>query len=83
LKKNIDSARQAFATLKAADDRLTPQKMLQANVVHASNLKKELDRLRQKDTDYNRNQAKVIAQVAQGMVQLTEEIAAFVGTRKE
>jgi len=83
LKKNLDAARQAFATLKAADDRLTPQKMLLANVVHAGNLKKELDRLRQKDTDDNRNQAKVIAQVAQEMVQLTEEIAAFVGTRKE
>jgi tetratricopeptide (TPR) repeat protein len=83
LKKNLDAARQAFATLKAADDRLTPQKMLQANTVHAAHLKKELDRLRQKDTDDNRNQAKVIAQVALGMVQLTEEITAFVGTRKE
>jgi hypothetical protein len=83
LKENLKVAGQMLATLKAADDRLTPQKMLQANAVHAVKLKKEFDRLRQQDSADNRSQAKVISQVAQGMVQLTEEIIAFIGPRKE
>jgi tetratricopeptide (TPR) repeat protein len=83
LEKNLLVAQQALATLKAADDRLTPRKMLQANALHAVKLKKEFDRLRQKDNADSRNQAKVISLVARGMVQLTEEIIAFVGPRKE
>jgi hypothetical protein len=83
LQKGMEPARQALATLKAAGDRLTPRKMLQANAIHAANLKKEVDRLRQRDSVDNRSQAKVIAQVADSLRRLSEEITAFVGEHKE
>jgi hypothetical protein len=83
LKKGLDTAKQTLATLKEVDDRLTAQKMLQSDAVHAANLKKELDRLRQKDTEDSRNQAKVISQVAAGLRQLHEELTALVGPKKE
>jgi tetratricopeptide (TPR) repeat protein len=83
LKQNLDAARQALATLKAAGDRLTAEKMRQADVVHTAYLKKERDRLKLNDTPDNRNRAKVLAEVATGLGQLHAEIIAFIGASQE
>jgi hypothetical protein len=82
LKKSMDEARAALATLKSVDDRLTPQKLIQVDAVHAANLKKELARLRQKDTEDSRNQAKAIAEVAVALGQLHAAAAALVAPKK-
>jgi tetratricopeptide (TPR) repeat protein len=83
LKKNLEAARQHFEALKGVGDRLTAEKMRQVDEVHMANLKKELDRLKQKDSEDNRNRAKAIAPVAAAVIQLHNEITAFVGPRKE
>ena len=83
LKKNLDAARQAVATLKAAGDRLTLQKMKQAYAKHTASLAAELERLKRNDTDDNRNRAKALAVVSTSLAQMYEEITAFVGQRKE
>jgi hypothetical protein len=79
LKKQISAARGHFATLKANDDRLTAQKLLLSDAVHVANLKKELDRLKNRESEDARNQAKVIGQVTAELRQLHEEVTAFVG----
>jgi hypothetical protein len=81
LKKQLATAKTVVATLKANDDRLTAQKLLLTDSIHAANLKKELDRLKNRDSDDARNQAKVIAQVAAELRTLHEELTAFVGPK--
>ncbi len=83
LKKNLDEAKQALATLKTAGDRLTMEKMRQANTAHAAYLKKERDRLRRTATIDNLNREKGVGKVAAGLAQLHGELTAFVAAHKE
>ncbi|MCI0638070.1 MAG: hypothetical protein L0Y72_28030 [Gemmataceae bacterium] len=73
LRKNLDKAQKFLSTCAAAQDRLTPLKIVQANVSHAAALKRRLDALRRQDTEDNRLQAKAIAQVADGLRRLHAE----------
>ncbi len=81
LKQNLPEARKAPATLKEAGDRLTAEKMKQANAVHVANLAKETDRLKRHYSVDNANRAKAIAAVAAGLGRLHGEIAAFIAAR--
>lgn len=83
LKANLDRAKEAFATIRAADDRLTARKLLRADALHAANLKKQLDALKGRDSEDNRNRARELARLADGLRGLHAEIAAFLGARKE
>jgi hypothetical protein len=83
LKKNLATARQAVATLKAAGDRLTAEKMRQTDAIHVANLNKELERLKRNFTDDNKSRAKAINDIATGLSQLHAELTAFIGVRKE
>jgi hypothetical protein len=83
LKQNLKTAREALATLKGVGDRLTAEKMRQANAVHVATLKKELDRLKQSNNPDSASRAKDLAKTAADLGQLHAEITAFVAARKE
>jgi len=78
LKVNLPQAEKAFAQCKQNQDRLAPRKLLLANLVHASNLKKRLDVLKRQGTADSRAEAKTIAVVAEAIRNLHAEASAFV-----
>ena len=83
LQKNLDTARDALAACRDAGDKLAPQKLLRANATHTANLQRQLDTLKRRDSEDNRNQAKTLGQVSEGLRRLHNEAATFVGPRKE
>ncbi len=80
LAKGLVKAQEALTVCKKVQDRLTPRKVIRANVVHAANLQKELDALKRQDNEDNRARAKVIAQVIDGLRRLHSEATALAGT---
>jgi hypothetical protein len=78
----LDDARKALKTCENANDRLTPQKMLRANVAHTVQIKKQLETLKRRDSEDNRNQAKRLAQVSQDLLQLHRDATAIVEGKK-
>lgn len=83
LGKKLEDAQAALASCKAADDKLTPVRMLRANAVHTANLRKLLDTLKRRDTEDNRNQAKALARTGEALLRLHQEAAAWVGASKD
>lgn len=83
LSKNLEKARESLAACQDAGDRLTPRRLVQANVVHTANLKKKLETLRQTDSEDNRNQAKQLSVVVEGLVRLHTDAAAFLAKREK
>jgi uncharacterized protein YoxC len=83
LQKKLEEAKNAVAVCRAAGDKLTLQKMLRVNVTHTANLKKQLDTLKRRDNEDNRNQAKTVVQISEALLRLHNEAASFVGARKE
>jgi hypothetical protein len=83
LQKNMKIANDALAIFRANDDKLTPQKLLRVNVTHTANLKKQLDILKRRDSEDNRNQAKTVVQISEGLLRLHNEAAGFLAPRKE
>ena len=81
LQKQVKTARGHLATLQTHGDRLTAQKMVLADAGHAESLKKELDRLKNRDSAEARSQAKVIGQVATELRRLHEELTAFIAAK--
>jgi hypothetical protein len=81
LKARLAEAEKAFALCRQADDRLTPQKLLLANVVHVANLKKRLASLRRQDTEDNRAEARALAQTADGLRRLHTDVRAFLSSK--
>jgi hypothetical protein len=83
LGKQLDKARESLAACQDAGDRLTPRRLVQANVVHTANLKKKLETLRQTDSEDNRNQARQLSVVVEGLVRLHTDAAAFLAKREK
>lgn len=83
LDKNLPRALAALKVCRAVADRLTPRRVVQANVVHANNLKKALDALKRLDTEDSRTRAKAIAVLAEGLRQLHAEAVLSAGVSKE
>lgn len=79
--KNMELAREALAICRAAGDRRTPLKLMRTNAVHTANLKKQLDTLKRRDTEDNRNQARTLAQTGEALLRLHQEAAAWVGLK--
>jgi hypothetical protein len=52
-------------------------------VVHTVSLKKQLETLRRRDTEDNRNRTKALVQVSEALLSLHNDAAAFVGARKD
>lgn len=83
VQKEIAKAKEHLAVCRDAGDRLTPLKFLRVNAGHTVNLKKQLETLKRRDSEDNRNQAKALVQVSGELLRLHSEAAAFVGSRKE
>ncbi len=81
LKDNLEQARQALAVCKAAGDRLSPQMLQRANAEHASRLAKQVAALKRQSGEDSENQARALAQVAQGMRRLLDETAAWLAEK--
>lgn len=83
VKNEIKHAVEAFQVCKKYGDRLTVQKLLQANVAHAAGLTKRLDALhRGRDSEDNRAEAKALSRTAQELSRLQVEASAFVRAAK-
>ena len=65
VQKQMPQAQEALATCRAAGDRLTLQRLLRVNVTHTANLKTQLDTLKRRDTEDNRNRAKTLAEIGE------------------
>jgi hypothetical protein len=84
LQAKMAEAKAALAICRDADDKLTPQKLLRViNVTHTANLKKQLDTLKRRDSEDNRNQAKRVVQISGDLLRLHNEASAFVGRGKD
>jgi tetratricopeptide (TPR) repeat protein len=77
-KAALPRAREALTACRKAGDRLTPQKLLQADLVHAAALKKRLEVLRQRESEDNRNETRTIGQLADELNRLHREASALV-----
>ena len=82
LGKNMEKASTSLAICKAAGDRLTPLKLVRANAVHMVNLKKELDTLKRRDVEDNRNRARTLAPTGEALVRLHQDATAWLEARK-
>lgn len=79
LKAQLPKAVAAFAVLKKNNDRLTPRKMIAADLSHAIQLKKRLEVLdRSSSSEDNRNEAKLIAELGTQLRDLHNEVQAWV-----
>ena len=84
LPEKLEQANEAYwPNARAADDRLTPQKLLRVNIVHMANLKNQLETLKRKDSEDNRNRAKTLVQISEALLRLHSETAAFLDLRKD
>jgi tetratricopeptide (TPR) repeat protein len=81
LAKNLDEAAKALAICKAAGDKLTPIKFVRANAAHTANLTKQLDTLKRRDSEDNRNRAKALAQTGETLSRLHQEAAEWIGAK--
>jgi tetratricopeptide (TPR) repeat protein len=82
MKAHLDEVRKAFQICKAAGDRLTPLKLLNANIALSSKLQKELDGL-QGTSEGGGTKAQTIADVAEELSKLTEEIRSYMASAKK
>jgi hypothetical protein len=78
LQKDLKEAEGALATCRSAGDKLTPQKLLRANVAHTVNLKKELETLKRNESEDNRNRATALVQISERLLRLQSEATNWV-----
>jgi hypothetical protein len=77
VKDNLNAARAAFEECKKAGDKLSPQRLRKVAIAHSARLlekTKQLDNSREEDRDL----AKQIVEVAEGLTKLVQDINAFV-----
>jgi tetratricopeptide (TPR) repeat protein len=82
MKQNLADARKAFQICRNADDKLTPLKLLKSNIDHTVQLNKESEGLEPEKNEDDRAKFQTIADVADGLKKLTEEINAFLNDSK-
>ena len=83
LQRDLKKAESALEECKAVGDKLTPRKLLRVNVAHTLNLKKQLEALKKKDSEDNRNKAKAVVEISARLLALHNEASAFVGPRSD
>jgi hypothetical protein len=82
MKANMDQARKALQTCRAAGDKLSPLKLLKANIAHTAQLNKESEGLEPEKNEEDRTRFQTIADVADELKKLTEEVNAFLNESK-
>jgi tetratricopeptide (TPR) repeat protein len=83
LQQNLDVARKHLHACQTAGDKLTPRKLLRVNAVHTINLTKQIETLKRKDSEDNRNRAKTLLEISQSLLRLHNDAATWVGARKD
>ncbi|MCI0464676.1 MAG: hypothetical protein L0Z62_47740 [Gemmataceae bacterium] len=78
----LPRAVEAFKVLRQRGDRLTPERLLRANVVHAAKLKKELEVLGRRDGEDVRARTKTLLAAAEQLRILHNEVRAFLDRGK-
>jgi hypothetical protein len=82
MKQNLADARKAFQICQNADDKLSPLKLLKSNIDHTVQLNKESEGLEPEKSEDDRTKFQTIADVADGLKKLTEEINTFLNESK-
>ncbi|HEV2948225.1 MAG TPA: hypothetical protein VGX70_12675 [Gemmataceae bacterium] len=82
MKQHLADARKAFQICRNADDKLSPLKLLKSNIDHTVQLNKESEGLEPEKREDDRAKFQTIADVADGLKKLTEEINAFLNEPK-
>jgi hypothetical protein len=82
MKKHLAEARQAFQICRNADDKLTPLKLLRTNIAHTVQLNKESEGLEPEKSEDDRAKFQTIADVAEELKKLTEEVNTFINESK-
>jgi len=82
MKANIEQARKAFQTCRAVGDKLSPVKLLKANITHTAQLNKESEGLEPEKNEEDRTKFQTIADVADELKKLTEEVNTFLHESK-
>jgi lipopolysaccharide biosynthesis regulator YciM len=82
MKQHLADARKAFQICRNADDKLSPLKLLKSNIDHTVRLNKESEGLEPEKREDDRAKFQTIADVADGLKKLTEEINAFLNEAK-
>jgi hypothetical protein len=77
LKARLTEARDAFEACREVGDLLGPQKLLKATVPHVGKLKELLGSLMPDVNDDDRNTAKQIAEVSEGLNTLIKDVSAY------
>jgi hypothetical protein len=77
LKANLAQARQAFEACREVGDLLGPQKLVKATVPHVGKLKELLGSLMPDVNEDDRNTAKQIAEVSEGLNTLIKDVSAY------
>jgi hypothetical protein len=80
---NLNKAKESSHICRDAADRLTPRKLLMANLQHANELAKELEVLRKaKDSQDNRTKLKEMLQLVDGLRSLQLEVETWIAKDK-
>ncbi len=82
MKDHMPQARQAFQVCRAAGDRLSPVRLLKANIAHTAQLNKESEGLEPEKNEEDRTKFQTIADVADELKKLTEEVNTFLNESK-
>jgi tetratricopeptide (TPR) repeat protein len=82
LREGLIEVRLAFEICRNKGDSLSPQKILRVNVKHADRLKKRLATLRPQYKEDDRNEAKIIGEVAKGLKKLHEDVTEYLKKEK-
>src|SRR5262249_30116780 len=77
LKAHLKEARDAFDACREVNDLLGPQKLIRATVPHVARLKELLGSLMPDSNEDDRNTAKQIVEVSEGLNGLIKEVSAY------
>jgi hypothetical protein len=83
MKAQLKDARNALQICQRAGDHLTPVRLLKANIAHQARLQKEFDGLQGEASEEDRAKAKTIAEVAEELKKLTEEVSSYLASAKK
>jgi hypothetical protein len=82
LRSGMETARKMFEVCKKNEDRLTPKRLLKANVAHTNRLNKRLEKLRPRDDPDDQKEAEATLKVVEELTQLTKDVLAYVEPAK-
>jgi hypothetical protein len=78
LKEHMAEAKKALAKCILVDDRLTPERLLRANIDHANRLAKRLEAVGNSDNPDDRSEGKAILEVRVDLEELTKQASNFI-----